>query len=167
METVKIISTSRQPVPALRFIGKKYSDADRVDGLFSAKWDDWFENDWFSQLEALGPLDGWADYMGLMGHEDGEFKYWIGMFLPADTPVPDGFGHMDYPACNLGVCRLHGREDSIYGNEPMCCDRLQQEGDVMLDQEFICFERDLACDDPAVKSLPEGEMLLDICFFIK
>ena len=161
---VEIIKTSKETVPPLRFIGKKYGDADRVDGLFGAKWGEWFENGWFDQLEALKPMVGWGHYIGLMGHEDGVFKYWIGMFLPADTIPPEGFEYMDYPACNLGVCRIKGSEDAIYGNEPMCCDKLQQEGFEMLDREFICFERELDCDD---RTLAEGEMLLDICFFTK
>ena len=164
---VEIIKVGKESVPALRFIGKKYGDEDRVDGLFGAKWGEWFENGLFEQLEKLEPHDGWGHYIGLMGHEDGVFKYWIGMFLPAETTPPEGFCYMDYPACNLGFCRIKGKEDSIYCNEPICCDKLQQEGFEMLDQEFICFERELMCEDHDNASLEEGEMLLDICFFVK
>lgn len=163
---VKIIKTSKEPVSAMRFIGKKYGDEDRVNGLFGAKWDEWFKNGWFSQLEKLGILNGWGHYIGLMGHEDGKFKYWIGMFLSADTTVPEGFEYMDYPACNLGVCRLKGNKDSIYCNEPMCCDRLEEEGYKILDQEFICFEREPLSDDPDTANLEKDEMILDICFFV-
>ena len=164
---VKIIKTNKESVPPMRFIGKKYGNEDRVNGLFGAKWGEWFENDWFSQLEKLGTIDGWEHYIGLMGHENGVFKYWIGMFMPANTKAPEGFEYMDYPACHLGVCRIKGNKNSIYGNEPMCCDKLAEEGYEMLDKEFICFERELLCDDPDTISLENDEMLLDICFFVK
>lgn len=163
----EIIKIGKAPAPALRFVGKKYGDEDRVDGLFGAKWDEWFKNNWFQLLEKLNPLEGWGHYMGLMGHEDGVFKYWIGMFLPAETNPPEGFAYMDYPSCNVGFCRLKGREDNIYMNEPMCAETLQQAGFELLEQEFICFERELMCEDPDVAQLNEGEMLLDICFFVK
>jgi len=161
----EIIKTHKETVPAMRFIGKKYGNEDRVEGHFGAKWGEWFENGWFAQLEELGTLENWGHYIGLMGHEDGVFKYWVGMFVPAETNVPEGFSHMDYPACGLGVCRLRGKK--VWGNEPMCCDRLQQEGHEMLDREFICFEREPMCDDPDVTGLAEGEAILDICFFVK
>ena len=74
---VEIVKIGKEHVPALRFIGKKYGNEDRVDGLFSTKWDDWFNNGWFEQLKKLEPLDGWRHYIGLMGHENGVFKYWI------------------------------------------------------------------------------------------
>jgi len=164
---LKITRTYKEAVEPMRFIGKMYGDEDRVDGFFGAKWGEWFENGWFDQLEKLGTLDNWGHYIGIMGHEDGIFKYWIGMFMPVDTDVPDGFNHMDYPTCHLGICRLKGKKDGIYGNEPMCCDRLQQEGYEMLDKEFICFEREPMCDDPETVNLEEDEMILDICFFVK
>lgn len=164
---VEIIKTYQEAVKPMRFIGKKYGNEDRVNGFFGAKWDEWFENGWFSQLEKLNPYEGWHHYIGLMGHEEGEFKYWVGMFLPADTVVPEGFDHMDYPGCRIAACRLKGHEDHMYGNEPMCSDRLIEEGYEMLEREFICFERELDCDDPETTSLKEKEGIIDICFFVK
>ncbi len=35
---MKIIRTYTQQVPALRFIGKKYGDGDRVNGGFGQQW---------------------------------------------------------------------------------------------------------------------------------
>jgi hypothetical protein len=43
----EIIKTYKQHVPALRFIGKKYGDQDRVNGGFGVKWGEWFSNRWF------------------------------------------------------------------------------------------------------------------------
>ena len=109
-----------------------------------------------------------------MGSRSGKFKYWIGRFTPADTPVPEGFKYIDYDAGYIGVCRLKGHEDGIYGREAMCCDCLQAEGYEMLGEEelgkeFTCFERYLDCDgtEEDFSSLEEGHMFLDICFFIK
>ena len=157
---VEIIKTSKNSVPAMRFIGKKYGDEDRVDGFFGAKWDEWFENGWFDVLGQLGSPGGWDNSIGLMGYENGVFKYWIGKFTSAATPVPEGFDYIDYDAGYIGICRLKGHEDSIYGNEPMCYNHLEAEGYKMLEKEFICFERYLNCDETE-------EMELDICFFVK
>lgn len=164
---VEIMRTSQEPVPALRFIGKRYGNEDRVDGLFSAKWETWFHKGWFEQLEKLGTSEGWGHYVGLVGYHNGVFEYWIGIFLPADTNVPEGFHYMDYPPCNLGVCRIKGSKDTIYGNEPMCCDKLKAEGFEMLEREFICFEREPMCDDPDNANLKANETILDICFFVQ
>jgi hypothetical protein len=35
----------------LRFIGKKYGDSDRVNGMFGSKWNEWWQNGWFDILE--------------------------------------------------------------------------------------------------------------------
>lgn len=48
---VEIINVYRQSIPAMRFIGKKYGDSDRVDGGFGAKWGEWFGNGWFTAIE--------------------------------------------------------------------------------------------------------------------
>ncbi|NLN40953.1 MAG: hypothetical protein GX160_03010 [Clostridiales bacterium] len=47
----EIIKTYRQSVPAMRFIGKKYEDKDRVNGGFAKQWEEWFSNGWFEVLE--------------------------------------------------------------------------------------------------------------------
>ena len=36
-----IVKTYRQSIPAMRFIGKKYGDEDRVDGGFGKQWGVW------------------------------------------------------------------------------------------------------------------------------
>ena len=165
----EIIETSKESTPAMRFIGKKYGDEDRVDGWFGAKWDEWFENGWFDTLEQLGsPTKCLDNAIGLMGHENGNFKYWIGRFAPAGTPVPEGFDYIDYDAGHMAFCRLKGQEDSIWGKEPMCCDHLQAMGEKMLDKEFICFERYPHCDNAdVIKATEEGLAIIDICFFVE
>ena len=47
----EIIKSYKQSIGAMKFIGKKYGDADRANGTFGAKWGEWFENGWFGVIE--------------------------------------------------------------------------------------------------------------------
>lgn len=172
----EIIKTYRQKLPAVRFIGKKYGDADRVNGSFSKYWGDFFSNGWFDAIEnaaggagKCGELyeDGGA-YLGLMRCHEGEpFQYWIGMFTPVGTKVPDGFGYVDLPASELGVCWVYGSDKTgdIYCVESECAEKLKQEGFPVsfgADGEDWFFER-YGC--PRFTHEDEhGNVILDICF---
>ena len=166
----EIIKAYRQDIGATRFIGKKYGNDDRVDGMFGAKWDEWFKNGWFGVIEKqlasnAGKAFDEADAnIGLMrDDENGVFEYWIGLFTPADTAVPDGFRYMDFPKGDLGVCWVYGIEDELYAHEGECGERLEREGYKMLNG--WCFER-YSC--PRFTTPDEkGNVILDICFFIK
>jgi len=43
-----------------------------------------------------------------------KFEYWIGIFMPENTSVPNGFIHHDFPKATLGVCWVHGQESEVY-----------------------------------------------------
>ena len=100
----EITKVYKQSVGAMRFIGKKYGDNDRVDGNFGAKWGEWFENSWFDTIEKqiAGSLkdvyeDGDA-YIGLLRNKSGEpYQYWIGMFTPENTEDTGGYEVIDFP----------------------------------------------------------------------
>jgi predicted transcriptional regulator YdeE len=164
----EIIETYKQSVPPMRFIGKKYGDSDRVNGTFGAKWGEWFENGWFDTVKnaaAKKPHESFDEIeapIGLMrGGENQPFEYYIGMFMPVNAYVPDGFESIDFPESNLGVCWIYGAEHEIYFQESRCSDKLQEEG-----FEFVgdwCFERYSSRFDPDEK----GNCTLDICFFVK
>lgn len=47
----EMIKAYRQSVGDVRFIGKRYGDSDRVDGMFAARWDEWWANGWFEAIE--------------------------------------------------------------------------------------------------------------------
>ncbi|MCL2059742.1 MAG: GyrI-like domain-containing protein [Oscillospiraceae bacterium] len=166
----KIIKVYKENVPALRFIGKKYLDADRVDGSFGAKWGEWFENDWFGLLEKLhnGNLADYHEnggaYIGLMRDTvEGVFEYYVGIFMPKDTAPPENFTFVDFPAGELGVCWVYGAEHEVYMHEGECGERLTAEG-FNVDGSW-CFER-YAC--PRFTAPDEkGNVTLDICFYIK
>lgn len=166
----EIIKTYKQNIKAMRFIGKRYDDHDRVNGTFGAKWKEWFENGWFGMMEcqAGGRLkdvyeDGDA-YIGLMrGGGNVPFEYWIGCFVPADTMVPEGFDCIDFPAGELGVCWVYGKENEVYFQEVQCGKRLEQDGfQICYDwclERYVC-PRFTTPDD-------NGNIILDICFFIQ
>ena len=167
---VEIIKAYRQSLGAMRFIGKKYGNEDRVDGMFGAKWGEWFQNGWFDVIEKQieCPLnetyeDGDA-YIGLMrdGH-GGPFEYWIGCFMPYGTVAPDGFEYIDFTESNLGVCWLYGKEADVYLKEGECAQRLMDEGFKLIGD--WCFER-YGC--PRFTTPDEkGNIILDICFFVQ
>ena len=105
-----IIKVFREDVPAMRFIGKKYPD-------FGGWWGEWFSQGWFEQIEnAMNGSDSileiWKNgggYIGLERRSETEpFEYWLGMFTPIDTVVPDGFEFVDFPAIGLGTCWIYG-----------------------------------------------------------
>ena len=168
----EIIKVYKQSVGATRFVGKKYGDGDRVNGTFGAKWGEWFQNGWFDIIIKLfdGNLadiyeDG-GSYIGLMrgeGTPDDPFEYWIGVFMPEGTAVPEGFDYVDFPAGNLGVCWIYGKEADVYMREGECGSRLKSEG---FDADSgWCFER-YAC--PRFTTPDEkGNIILDICFYVK
>ena len=159
----------KEAVPALRFIGKKYGDSDRVEGNFGAKWGEWFQNGWFETLEKLygGDLtqlhESGDAYIGLMRDDRGVFEYWIGIFLPTETPVPDGFGCVDFAAGELGVCWVYGKENEVYMREGECGEKMKAKG-YDIDGGW-CFER-YACPRFTVPD-EHGNIILDICFYLR
>lgn len=169
----EIIKTYRQSVPAMRFIGKKYEDKDRVNGGFAKQWEEWFSNGWFEVLEkSCNPKSAYEDgdaYVGLMRWKEGEpFEYWIGMFCPNNTQVPDGYSFLDFNESDLGVVWLYGKEYELYGQEHKCADSCLKEGyKIIPDSQgaYWFFER-YVCPrftEPDEK----GNIILDICHFIE
>ena len=164
-----IIKTYKQNVGAMRFIGKKYGDGDRVNGTFGAKWCEWFENGWFSVIESqisVGMRDIYEDgdaSIGLMRGGHGKlFEYWIGYFMPENTTVPEGFEHIDFPKGDLGVCWVYGKEEEVFCLEEQCVEGLEKNGFVI--NYDLCFER-YAC--PRFTTPDEkGNIILDICFYL-
>ena len=165
----EITKVYKQNVGAMRFIGKRYGENDRIDGSFGALWGDWFTNGWFGEIEKQ--IDGhireiYEDgdaYIGLMRETMKDtFEYWIGIFMPPETIVPDGYDFIDFPAGDLGVCWIYGKENEVYMMEGQCGELLEKEGyDVNTN---FCFER-YAC--PRFTTPDEhGNIILDICFFL-
>ena len=104
-----------------------------------------------------------------MRYKEGEeFEYWIGMFLPENAQVEDGFDYVDFPSSNLGVCYVQGMEWEIYGQEERCAEHLVKEGyDIKKDDKGALwfFER-YGCPRFTTKN-EKGQVILDICHFTK
>lgn len=168
----EFVKVYRQEAPAQRFIGKRYGDADRVSGGFGAKWGEFFSNGWMAALEALVPKDAFEDadaYVGLMRVKEGEpFEYWIGMYAPAGTEVPEGFDHVDFAPAALGVVWLQGPEDTLYMQEEKCAGLLEREGYRVVDDgkgAWWFFER-YGCPRFTTPN-DKGEVILDICHYVQ
>ena len=129
---LEMIRVDKEHFPALRLIGKCYTDSDRgVDGGFGTAWAEWFEKGWFDELEALGPLqDIEQGQLGCMSSSNEGFRYWIGMFFPENTPVPEGFAFADIPEGEVGLCWIYGNPDTdnMYTLHDTCMKKLREQG---------------------------------------
>lgn len=171
----EIIMVCMEHLPSLRFIGKRYTNADRVGGSYGAKWGEWFQNGWFKVLENPGQTEGVENgYLGLMrcNSRDFEntFEYWIGAFLPPDTSVPEGYDFIDLDEGNVGVCWIKGKEDdgSIYGMHDACIAKLQENGmgSFKRDDEYrTCFFERYNCPRFTEKD-EEGNVILDYGIYL-
>ena len=179
---LEIIKVYRQSIDAVRFIGKKYDNADRANGTFGikVKWDEWFENNWFEIIEnkiSNNPDDTCADggaYIGLTRNKHGEpLQYWIGMFTPMNTKTPKGFDYIDFPKSELGVCWVRGKKEYLYmmnegiGIIEQCNEKLKKEEMYHVhDKNDVCwaFER-YACPR-FIKPDEKRNIILDICLFM-
>ena len=156
-----ITKVYKQPFDTARFIGKRYTNADRINGDFGAKWCEWFENGWFDVIKKPNDFEDGDAQIGLMTDKNGEFEYWIGVFTPEDSEVPEGFAHIDFPKNELGVCWVYGSEAEIFCQEGPCAEKMQKEG-FDIKGEW-CFERYTSrfCTPDE-----KGNVIIDICFFL-
>lgn len=174
---MEIVKAYTQTLPSVRFIGKKYSDTDRVDGGFGFAWKDWMDNESFKPIieSAGGQLildqlyeDGDA-CLGLMRYKPEEpFQYWIGLFTPESTIVPEGYEYVDFHHSHLGICWYLGQEPDIYGKEDLAMQKLEGQGYkcVTDEQEAFWFFERYSPKRFNVKD-SDGNVVLDIGFFIE
>ena len=168
----EIIRTYKQAVPAMRFICKK-------DPYEGGGWGEWHGNGWFGELEkAAGgePIvhqlyeDGDA-YIGMLhlSKDFNLFGYYIGMFTPPNTPIPEGYIAMDYPAQNFGVCWIQGKDmGDIQSQFRFLQEKINGAGMEIIREEdgsFWDFER-YQC--PRYTTPDEnGNIIMDFCYFVK
>ena len=176
--SAEIIKTYKQEIPALRFIGKKYGSNDlgnRINGMFGKYWHDWLQNGWFGIIEKQINEntktiyeDGDA-YIGLEKYKEGEpFEYWIGMFMPENTPVPDGYEFHDFSKGLLGVCWVYGKQGEVFMQEENCIKKLEKEGYKFL-ADGNGFQWSFERYGASRFTTPDekGNIILDMCFYIK
>lgn len=113
---MEIVKVYKESLPAVRLIGRRYTDADRDgSGTFAGYWQQWFREGLFDALKQCEGVPGCpGDYLGAMRMlEDGKsFEYWIGLFLSPNATAPEGFESVDIPAGEIGVCWLYGNDKS-------------------------------------------------------
>lgn len=156
----------RQSMPAMKLVGRRYSDEDRSNGTFGSKWGEWFQNDLFAPLKledgGSEPFEDCDAYIGLCRCKEGEpFQYWIGVFMPQDAAVPDGYDSVSLDAGEIAVCWVYGKEPDIYTH--CCMSRLKEEGvEWTADKDGVkwCFER-YACPR-FTEPDNEGNVILDM-----
>ena len=75
---------------------------------------------------------------------NGELEYWVGMFLPAGTAVPEGYEYADIEAMDFAVFWRYGKEDGeeMYGLEAhnRCLELFAEHGWERREDDW-CFER--------------------------
>ena len=177
----EIIKVYKQNIDSLRFIGKKYDNANRINGTFEvkSKWREWFENRWFEVIEEQisgNPNDIYEDggaYIGLLRNKDGElFQYWIGMFVPMNTEIPESYDYIDFPKSELGVCWVYGKEKDVSMYEGIeiieqCNERLTKEKiHHVHDKDDTCYAFERYVTSRFATPDEKGNIILDVCFFI-
>lgn len=168
----KVIKVYRQEVPAMRFIGKKYHGEEGF-----THWGDFFVNGWFDAIEnAMGGVekitDIWEDgggYVGVEFRKDGVLTdYWIGMFTPAGTEVPEGFEYVDFDKGNIGVCWNYAKEEDVRNDLGENWKYIINEGMEFWTDDtgaIVQFENDVC---PRYTTPDEkGNVILDFCFYVK
>lgn len=164
----EIIKTFKENIPPLRFIGKTYGEF--------GHWGEFWQNDWFGLLEnAMGGPEAilklWSNGGGYVGLEhwspEEPFTYWLGMFVPAGTPVPDGFSHVDFFDVALGTCWIYGKESEVHDTSG-CRAAVEKAGMKILQDASggtWSFEN---CLCPRYTTPDEqGNIILDYCFFVE
>ncbi len=134
---VKILEMKKESAPAARFIGKKYTGG--------ANWEEWWANNWFDRLEETPGLAlNDNGYVGAVHIVDGMPEYWIGMFFPSGTQVPEGFEHVDMEPVDYAVFYLCGSMESgeffSMDTHNMCLRELEAHG-LKRKEDDWCFER--------------------------
>jgi AraC family transcriptional regulator len=115
----------QQELPALRFIGKKCIETSEPVKVLNLL-DSWQLNRWFDAIEKQSSIDykaffeGGDAYINLVQKKDGLFTYWMGMFVPDGTEVPQGYEAIDFSPMTIGVCSVYGKRDEIVNYETEC-----------------------------------------------
>jgi hypothetical protein len=166
----KIIKVYKQSIPAMRFIGKKYSN-------IGGNWGEWWANSWFDVIEETasgsetvhGLYEDGDAYLEMKRIKSGEStEYWIGMFTAPDTEVPDGFLYVDFPASNLGVCWLYGGENAVYGMQTQCLNKiLDLEMKLKKDENDARWYIDRYQSPRFTNPDENGNIILDYCFIVE
>lgn len=176
----EITNCLREHFPALRFIGKRYTDADRDEhGSFGAKWEEWHRDGLFGKLtaNAVPSREVENGSLGLMtckSRTNTDFTYWIGMLFPVGTDVPEGFQSLDLPESDVAVTWIRGKDETgeIFGEAPHSAsyNKISENGMGQLNENaggenvIVFFER---YNEPRFMTKDaDGNVILDYGFYV-
>lgn len=95
-------------LPPVRMIGKEVIHEEGGNPV-PELWERCFKENTLNVLETLSPeMDYYIGWMGDYNSDTGRFAYIAGCFMPASTPVPDGFQYRDLSACMVGMGYING-----------------------------------------------------------
>ena len=142
---LEIINAYLEDCPACRFIGRRYTSKDSLNGSYGHKWGEWWANDSFAPLEKLPHMSIVGDStMAAIRVVNGELEYWIGFFCPADVEAPEGYEAVDIGPRKYAVLWKRGDEHigELYGLEAhnLCLKELKRNGWIRREDDW-CFER--------------------------
>lgn len=165
---VQLIDLFKETLPKVKLIGKRYIDSDRDQyGSFGQKWEEWFQNGYFTVLEKKITNHPYPDYLGVMRETESGFEYWIGMFFPESENDIAGFDAVMIEKSEMAVGYLYGNPDNgeLYGMDPhmMVIKKIAEMGWVSANTWFI--ER-YNCPRFTKKD-DQGNVILDYCVFLK
>jgi hypothetical protein len=106
--SAEIIKAQRVTHPPVRFIGKRFETY--------PNWGLAWENDWFGKIEAAGKCAAINDdsFCVLVGMSESGIEFYLGEFMEAGTPVPEGFDFADLPELSAGLVYIKGKQDEVY-----------------------------------------------------
>ena len=173
----EIVKVYREEMPVMRFIGKKYTSEDFKVINIGDKWEEWFGNNWFEVIKNQNDPDLNKPIFDKVGDtvalwyftkdSDGS-EYWIGAFMPENTPIPNEFDYMDFPASTLGICWVYGTIPHIFGANDMVLKSLKEANFEIIPDEKGRFWTLESYHCPRYTTPDEhGKQILDRSYFIK
>ena len=171
---VRITNLYCKHMPAIRFIGKRYTTADLdANGLLMDRWNEWFQNGWFDLLNRLPGLPGYEGVPNTAYHHGEELTLWIGMLFPENTPAPEGFDTADFSAGDLAVCWLHGYRETGELYTPLarslCLTQIRDAGYAMkldFDGEPCKWTFESYHNQRFFMPDDEGKVVMDYCVYV-
>ena len=167
-----IIKTFRQETPALRFIGKKYTEplVDSVYDTILNNLNDWRFNYRFDAIAKTDKdlktlYEGANAYISLMRKKDGQFlEYWLGIFMPKEAAVPDGYEKIDFPQSALAVCSVYDKRNVVIHYDADCRKKLADDGLKRQEDENWFFQR--FNWRTFFEEDEYGKRIVDYCYFL-
>jgi len=135
----------KQELPALRFIGKKCNEPPEPKTVFNLLGE-WQMKDRFGVIEKQTDIDyktffeGGDAYISLVREKDHSLEHWMGMFMPENADVPEGYEALDFPKMTIGVCCVYGKTHEVINYEAEARNKLTEEG-IAPENGQWCFRR--------------------------